>query len=187
VSVWGANGNGTPANANGWTNGSNALVWACSKNRSGPVEPTVTKTVSTDGANQSATGTCEDQAGNSASDTQTGIDVDTTRPTVVLRVDAARYTVDQTVRVTCHASDALSGVAATTLTGVPSAMTCQGATVAAYQFALGASELRATAADNAGNMSSASAAVVVDVIGDAPGGGDDLLRSQPVRRTGGLP
>src|SRR5262249_24610967 len=43
----------TPANGAGWNNGPVTVVWACSDAGSGPVQPTITKTVSTDGTGQS--------------------------------------------------------------------------------------------------------------------------------------
>ena len=58
------------------------LTWSCTDTGSGPASATVTRTLSTDGANQSSTGTCTDLAGNSAGDTQTGIEIDTTPPVV---------------------------------------------------------------------------------------------------------
>ena len=74
----------TPANANGWNNGDVTVTWTCSDSwRFGcDCDATVSETVSTEGENQSATGTCEDFAGNTASDTQTGINIDLTDPTV---------------------------------------------------------------------------------------------------------
>jgi hypothetical protein len=70
----------TPANANGWNNDDVTLTWTCSDGGSGPVEATVTRTLTAEGAGQSGTGTCEDRAGNIATDTQTSIDIDKTAP-----------------------------------------------------------------------------------------------------------
>ena len=71
----------TAANANGWNNGDVTVTWTCSDGGgSGVVDGSVTETVSTEGENQSASGTCTDQAGNTASDTQNGINIDLTRP-----------------------------------------------------------------------------------------------------------
>jgi hypothetical protein len=71
----------TPANSNGWNKGSVLVSWSCSDATSGPVSASVSQTVSTEGGGQSITGTCFDQAGNSASDTQGGINIDYTAPT----------------------------------------------------------------------------------------------------------
>jgi hypothetical protein len=71
----------TPANGNGWNNNDVTVNWSCSDSGSGVVSSTDNQTVSTEGANQSAIGTCTDKAGNTASDTQTGINIDKTAPT----------------------------------------------------------------------------------------------------------
>jgi hypothetical protein len=71
----------TTANGNGWNNGDVTVTWSCTDSDSGVVAASVSQTVSTEGANQSATGTCEDHAGNTASDTQTEINIDKTAPT----------------------------------------------------------------------------------------------------------
>jgi len=52
---------------------------------SGAVSPTVSQTISTEGVNISATGTCFDNAGNSASNTQGGIKIDKTAPSLSLK------------------------------------------------------------------------------------------------------
>ncbi len=72
----------TPANGNGWNNTDVVVTWSCTDSLSGAVSGTVSQTVSSEGANQSATGTCQDRAGNSASATETGINVDKTPPTL---------------------------------------------------------------------------------------------------------
>ena len=56
----------TPApNANGWNNSTVTATWDCADSGSGPVSPTVTQTLSSEGANQAVTGTCADNNGNS--------------------------------------------------------------------------------------------------------------------------
>jgi hypothetical protein len=78
-------GSRTPApNSNGWNNSSVTASFQCSDVLSGlaagsPPAPTV---LSAEGANQSVTGTCQDLAGNSASTAVSGINIDTTPPTV---------------------------------------------------------------------------------------------------------
>jgi hypothetical protein len=71
-----------PPNTNGWNNGDVTVTWACTDALSNVVSGTVTQIVSTEGANQSATGTCQDRAGNTASDTQNGINIDKTPPVI---------------------------------------------------------------------------------------------------------
>ena len=57
----------TPANANGWNTGPVTAPWSCADALSGTATPTFSATVSTEGANQSASVSCADLAGNSAS------------------------------------------------------------------------------------------------------------------------
>jgi hypothetical protein len=71
----------TPANGNGWNDGDVTVNWSCADAGSGAVLAAISQTVSTEGEDQSATGTCEDLAGNTASDTQDGINIDATAPT----------------------------------------------------------------------------------------------------------
>jgi hypothetical protein len=100
------------SNGNGWTNVDTTLTWQCDDALSGPASPTVEQILG-EGANQSATGICEDLAGNSASHVQTGINVDETPPTITM---VSRTPADQagwnrgpvTVSWTCE--DDLSGV-----------------------------------------------------------------------------
>ncbi len=74
----------TAPNVNGWNSTDVTVNWSCSDAISGVVSPTVSQILTTEGANQSATGTCTDNAGNTATDTQTGINIDKTGPTAVL-------------------------------------------------------------------------------------------------------
>jgi hypothetical protein len=73
------------ANGNGWNGGDVTVTWSCSDGTgSGVVQSLVSQTVNAEGANQSVTGTCTDNAGNTASDTVTGISLDTTDPVITL-------------------------------------------------------------------------------------------------------
>ena len=134
-----------PANANGWYGG--------------PIGPTVTFTCDDnipvglvcphaltlgEGADQSVSGTATDGAGNEATIVMSGLDVDLTRPTIAFSGNSGSYTVDQTVAITCTATDALSRVD-------PAHTTCPGASGPAYAFAVGTHTLSATATDRAGN------------------------------------
>lgn len=75
------------ANGNGWNNGDVTVTWSCTDTFSGTVSPTTSQTISTEGSNQSTNGTCMDLAGNVASNTATGINIDTTKPTINLPTD----------------------------------------------------------------------------------------------------
>jgi hypothetical protein len=92
-------------------------------------------------------------AGLSSADSLT-VRIDRTPPTVGYTGNAGLYLVDQAVAVDHHASDALSGLAASS---------GQDAHGPAYAFPLGTTTLRATATDRAGNGASAAAAFEVRV------------------------
>jgi hypothetical protein len=103
----------TPANANGWNNSDVTVTWNCADATSESVSPTATQTISTEGENQSATGTCTDNAGNTSSDTQTGINIDKTAPSInASRTPAANANGWNNTDVTADytASDDLSGL-----------------------------------------------------------------------------
>ena len=73
----------TPAaNANSWNNTDVTVTWDCGDPLSGPTAATVSKTASTDGANQSATGICTDKAGNTNSATVNLINIDKVAPSI---------------------------------------------------------------------------------------------------------
>lgn len=74
-------------NADGWNSSDVTVTWSCS-DIVGVVDASVTQVLADEGANQSATGTCTDTSGNTASDTQTGIDIDETGPSALLAVTA---------------------------------------------------------------------------------------------------
>jgi hypothetical protein len=82
------------------------------------------------------------------------VHVDTTAPVVTFAGNAATYSVDQSVSISCLASDALSGVASNTCTNV---------SAPAWSLGLGTHTLSATATDNAGNLGSGSTSFTVTV------------------------
>jgi hypothetical protein len=137
----------TPANVNGWNNSNVTVNWSCSDGGSGVVSGSVSKTLSDEGANHSATATCEDLAGNEASDTQSGINIDKTAPSVSLvggPADGASYYFGSVPAApTCNASDSLS-----LLDGACS--------ISGYSAAVGSHTVTATAKDKAGNTASDS-------------------------------
>lgn len=103
----------TPANSYGWNNTSVAVVWNCSDAVSGVVAPTVSRTVEGEGADQSASATCYDLADNSASTTETGINIDRTLPVVTISgvTNGATYIIGAVPTASFAATDALSGIA----------------------------------------------------------------------------
>ena len=139
-------------NLAGWNNSDVTLTWACTDGTSGPVQATVTQTISTDGTNQSATGTCFDNAGNSASLTSGDVDLDRTAPTLSWNggpAGGATYIFGSVPTApTCDAYDGLSGP-----------MDCS---VSGYSAAVGSHTMTATAHDNAGNTHTESRSYTVD-------------------------
>jgi len=154
-------GQAPPANAYGWNGTNITLTWSCADTLSGALKATVQATISAEGANQSATGNCLDQAGNGAADTKSGINLDRTAPVLIARAataDGKPYTsgtwTNQNVTVTFSCTDALSGVA---MVSGPVTISTEGAN----QSAAG------SCSDRAGN-SSAAAFTGIDVDRAAP-------------------
>lgn len=87
---------------------------------------------------------------------------DTTAPTITFSGNAGTYTVDETIFITCEATDDLSGIATTTCPDVASGP----ATDYVGSTATTSWTLTATATDNAGNFTSASATFTVTVTAD---------------------
>ena len=139
----------TPAaNANGWNNTDVTVAFSGTDNLSG-VASCDADVVVGEGASQSASGTCTDNAGNVSAPASVGdINVDKTAPVVTITgtTDGASYLLGDEPTVGCSTSDALSGVdtaATATVSGGPVGtftVTCEGAT------------------DLAGNAASATAA-----------------------------
>lgn len=111
-------GSRAPApNGNGWNNSAVTASFQCADAVSGlaagsPPAPTL---LSAEGAGQSVTGTCQDLAGNAATATVSGINIDTKPPTIVAARSPAPNAngwnkTDVTVSFTCM--DSLSGLAA---------------------------------------------------------------------------
>ncbi|MFO1433737.1 MAG: choice-of-anchor tandem repeat GloVer-containing protein [Candidatus Competibacteraceae bacterium] len=132
-----------PANANGWNTSAVTVTWTCSDSDSGVIEETVSQTVTGDGVSQSVTGTCTDRAGNTSSNTQSGIAIDTTLPTFGACSNQAFAYGSGTQPVNITASDSLSGLdsAGSTLTGAVDTNT------------VGPVSVTYTAQDQAGNNS----------------------------------
>ena len=117
------------------------VTWTCSDALSGAATSTATSTVVTQGAAQSATGTCFDLAGNSASAIEHDISIDRTPPTVswegVIPAGGSYVFDSVPAASTCTAVDSLSGPKDCEVTG--------------YNAAVGQHTLTATAHDRALN------------------------------------
>jgi hypothetical protein len=149
----------TPAaNANGWNKATVTVEWSCTDGGSGVVSASVTSAVSTEGASQSATGTCTDHAGNTASNTQTGINIDKTAPTASASASPAANTNgwnNTNVTVSFSGSDGLSGIDFCTADAV---LSSEGS----GQSASG------TCTDKAGNVSASATASGINIDKTAP-------------------
>ena len=134
----------TTPNAAGWNNTNVAVNWSCADTLSGAVNQSISQTLTTEGANLSLTGTCQDIAGNNAENTQSGIKIDKTAPTITFvsrtAPNAAGWN-NTNVQVNWSCADSLSGASASsvdqTLTGEGSNLNAVG-----------------TCTDNAGNTAS---------------------------------
>jgi hypothetical protein len=103
----------TAPNAQGWYTGPVTVHFDCADAVSGVASCPADKTISTEGANQSATGTATDRAGQSGSGGVDGINIDSTKPTITVATTATKnadgwYKQPVTFTFTCN--DALSGV-----------------------------------------------------------------------------
>lgn len=97
-------------NSAGWNNTGVTVAFACKDATSGVAGCSKNSTFTTEGAGHSVTGKADDEAGNKASVTVGNINIDKTSPKVTFEGDQS-YTIEQAVRVTCSANDALSGLA----------------------------------------------------------------------------
>jgi len=136
----------TSPNANGWYKDDVTVHFTASDDRSGIDTVTPDTTLTTEGAGQSVVGTATDKAGNSASATVSGINIDKTAPTITgSRSPAANSygwnNVDVTVSFT--ATDDLSEI--DTVSG-PTTLSGEGA----------GQSVTGTATDKAGNSASAT-------------------------------
>jgi hypothetical protein len=152
-----------PANSAGWNNSNVTVSFSCADDFSGVASCTSPIVVSTEGANQTETGTATDLAGNSASTTRT-INLDKTPPSLTMPVLAPSYLLNATLTFTFGASDSLSGLASmqASLNGNP---ITSGSTLTLTH--LGTNTFTLSASDVAGNTATQTAtfAVVYNFIG----------------------
>lgn len=114
--------------------------------------------MSADGAGQSVTGTAVDLQGNSTSVTASGIDIDRTEPNLTAATDQVVQTGDPsgaTVTFAPAASDVTSGLASVISSPASGSI-----------FPLGVTTVTHTATDNAGNSSTATHQVTVELVLD---------------------
>ncbi|MCC7078767.1 MAG: hypothetical protein IT198_16745, partial [Acidimicrobiia bacterium] len=102
-------------NEAGWNNTAVSVTFSATDETSGVGACDSAVTLSMDGAGQSATGSCSDQAGNSQSASAVNINIDGTAPEVTVAAsrppDSGADTYDHPVTFTATGSDGLSGIA----------------------------------------------------------------------------
>ena len=99
-----------PANANGWYDGPVTVSFTCADAVAGVADCPDPVTLSSGGANQTASGTATDRAGNSSTATVNGINIDRTLPTVDITTAPGSVLKARKGRLRGLAFDALSGV-----------------------------------------------------------------------------
>jgi hypothetical protein len=104
----------TPPDANGWNNGDVTVTFQCTDDNSGVAYVSPSVVVTTEGAGQSVTGACRDNAGNTSRVT-VAINIDKTPPQTSLTIGNPLFIsgstyVSQNTPLTLVATDTLSGV-----------------------------------------------------------------------------
>ncbi len=145
----------TQPNANGWYNGSVTVKFTCADARSGIATCPADEVKSTDGANQSASGTAIDMAGNTDSATVGGINIDSVKPTIdsVSVANGATYILAAVPAATCQATDSGSGLAGACSVTLDSSKANANGT--------GTFSFTATATDKAGNTQTVTGSYTV--------------------------
>lgn len=140
---------------NGWYTSNVSVSFTTSYGVSGAGASTgcTASTVSADTNGQTFTCTASTAAGSSSTQSVT-VKRDATKPVLTFGGAAGTFTVDQSVGVTCSATDATSGIASTN---------CASVTGPAYNFNIGANAVTGTATDNAGNVATASGSFTVSL------------------------
>src|SRR5215207_1740851 len=148
-------------NSFGWNNGSVTVSYSCNDATSGVPATSCgpNETLSSDGANQSSTGNATDNAGNTASTTVSGINIDKSAPTGIAFVggsltDGQSYDFNSVPAgpTGCTADGAISGLQ-------PDPDGCK---VTGYSTGVGPHTVTATAKDRAGNTSTKTLSYTVN-------------------------
>ncbi|MHB1097703.1 MAG: hypothetical protein ACYC3F_16210 [Gemmatimonadaceae bacterium] len=138
----------------GWYTSDVAVSWTVTDGESSVTSTSGCTDASVTTDTQGVTFICSaTSAGGSASESVT-IQRDATKPVIGYAGNAGSYTVEQTVAITCSATDVMSGL---------DSSTCANVNGAAYTFAIGANSYSASAQDNAGNTNAASTQFTVQV------------------------
>jgi hypothetical protein len=155
--------------SSGWHTGDVTVTWSCTDARSGVAAGPANDTVTGEGADLASSATCTDNAGNTASKTVTGIQIDRHAPTTTAVVPnplASGWYADA-VLVTLTGHDALAGVSAThySVDGGPAQ-----AYTGAFSFATkGTHIIRYWSTDVAGNVEDGTGnSITLKIDGNAP-------------------
>lgn len=139
---------------NGWYTDDVGVTWSVTDDESDITATSGCDAVSVTSDQQATTYTCSASSlGGSSSESAT-VKRDATGPAIGYSGNAVSYTVDQSVSITCSASDATSGLASAT---------CANVSGDAYTFGVGTSSFSASATDKAGNSANASVTFTVTV------------------------
>lgn len=133
------------ANVHGWNNTDVTVTFTCTDDGGIAVPPVSPQVLTQEGAGQSASASCTDDAGNSATATEANINIDKTAPAISLSapVNGATYTLGALVPASYTCSDARSGI------GTCSGTTASGANISTS--AAGSTVYTVHATDLAGN------------------------------------
>lgn len=144
---------GTPGN-NGWYTSNVGVTWLVSDAESAITSSTgcAPSMLGTDSNGLTFTCSAASSGGNATGSIT--VKRDATPPVVAFTGNAGTYSADQQVSIACSATDATSGIAASS---------CPGAAGAAYLYGAGTHTLAASASDKAGNSTSTSAQFTVQV------------------------
>jgi hypothetical protein len=152
----------------GWHTGDVTVNWSCTDALSGVATAPKNDTVTGEGASLSSSASCTDKAGNVATKTVTGIQIDRTAPTTTADVPdlpaSGWYT--GPVTVTLHGADNGSGVATTHYS-------VDGGATQSYDGAFsfgteGTHTIAFWSTDNAGNVETAGAPITLSIDRTAP-------------------
>lgn len=147
--------------AGSWTNQAVTVHYSCADALSGVATCTGDEVFSAEGSIPGTSGTATDNAGNASSAAFGPIQIDRTAPTIAFSGNAGTYEVDQIIAITCSAADTGSGIAATTCP-----MVAERPATAYVMTSTTTATLMATAADNAGNSTTAATSFTVAVTAD---------------------